>query len=78
MNSENAKLYKLLSWLCLFLGWFLGLSFLAFPTGIWLARRARQEGADAKVPYILNIASLIFIVVVFIFLMLLGSLAMML
>lgn len=59
--SENANLFHILSWVCLFLGW-MGLSILAFPLGIYLAGQANQGGVDAALARKLNSWSLIVII----------------
>lgn len=59
--SENANLYHILSWGCLFLGW-MGLTILAFPLGIYLAGQAMEGGVDAALARKLNSWSLILII----------------
>ncbi|WP_423190236.1 hypothetical protein ACO1PF_05040 [Alkalibacterium sp. f15] len=63
MMSENAKLYHILSWVCLFLGWGMGLTILAFPLGIYLASQAMEGGVDAALVRKLNFWSLIAVVI---------------
>ncbi|MFO8069012.1 MAG: hypothetical protein R6U02_03365 [Alkalibacterium sp.] len=60
--SENANLFHILSWACLFLGW-MGLSILAFPLGVYLASQAMEGGVDAALARKLNKWSLIMIIV---------------
>ncbi|GEK89866.1 hypothetical protein AB4027_11210 [Alkalibacterium putridalgicola] len=60
--SENASLFHILSWACLFLGW-MGLSILAFPLGIYLAGQAMEGGVDAALARKLNSWSLILVIV---------------
>lgn len=60
--SENANLYHILSWVCLFLGW-MGLSILAFPLGLYLAGQAMKGGVDAALARKLNSWSLIAVII---------------
>ncbi|SFC63153.1 hypothetical protein SAMN04488102_11441 [Alkalibacterium subtropicum] len=60
--SENANLFHILSWACLFLGW-MGLSILAFPLGVYLAGQAMEGGVDAALARKLNKWSLVIILV---------------
>lgn len=61
--TENADLYHILSWVCLFVGWGLGLSILAFPLGMYLASQAMEGGVDAALARKLNYWSLIAVIV---------------
>ncbi|MDZ7836336.1 MAG: hypothetical protein U5K84_14370 [Alkalibacterium sp.] len=60
--SDNANLFHILSWACLFLGW-MGLSILAFPLGIYLAGQAMEGGVDASLVRKLNNWSLIAVII---------------
>ncbi|GEK91145.1 hypothetical protein [Alkalibacterium kapii] len=63
--SENANLFHILSWVCLFAGW-MGLTILAFPLGIYLAGQATKGGVDATLARKLNNWSLIAVIVLFV------------
>lgn len=76
MQTENANLYHILSWVCLGVGWLFGLTIFAFPLGIYLAKRATKEGTNAKISYVLNLLSLMFIVMIGLLLFLAGGLSM--
>lgn len=76
MDNENANLYHILSWVCLGVGWLFGLTIFAFPLGIYLANRARKEGTNATISYVLNLLSLMFIVLIGLLLFLAGGLSM--
>lgn len=62
MTDSNAELYRLISWVCFFVGWFFGLSIIVFPIGIILGNKAIEGGVDASLIKKLNKWSLIFIV----------------
>lgn len=76
MQTENANLYHILSWVCLGVGWLFGLAIFTFPLGIYLAKRARKEGTNATISYVLNLLSLMFIVMIGLMLFLAGGLSM--
>lgn len=76
METENANLYHILSWACLAAGWFFGLAIFTFPLGIYLAKRAKKEGTNATISYVLNLISLMFIIMIGLLLLLAGGLAM--
>lgn len=76
MQTENANLYHILSWVCLGVGWLFGLAIFTFPLGIYLANRARKEGTNATISYVLNLLSLMFIVMIGLMLFLAGGLSM--